>query len=163
MIKYVIGILAVLFILIASIYLWSKSQLMPTKFNSLHPQIVVLRKGSYLLDIYTNRILDIKNRSLWDVKPKVIGIFYTDKIRADNQIFDKEDLLEFGSTISAKENGEVSIYIYVSENVINNSDAKEKIKDYILDVIGYYQFLGTERKDDKFSNFLKLPIDVKKN
>jgi len=160
--EYIISIFIILIVLIASAYFWSKTQLIPIRFNSLHPQIEITKQESYLFDIYTNFALDIKNRKLWDVKPKILGIFYTDKVRADNRISDRDNLIKFGSTITRETNSEVSIYIYVSESVINSADAKEKIKDYTLDVIGYYQFLENERKDDVYTKFFKLPINVKK-
>ncbi len=140
----------------------------PIKFSSKHPSISVTKNTSRLFDIYSSLILEIGYKNILGVKPKLIGIIYTDKIRPDNKVFankvfidsDKHDL---GSTIDVSNKNEVLIYIYVSENVLKNKDAESIIKKYTIDTVRFYQGQKKSSLVDLFSKLIKLPIYVRTN
>lgn len=161
----VLGIvLFFVFILLSlAIYLYFFTKLTPVKFSSLHPNIQIVNSSSRFFDIYSNLVLNIKNTAIWNVKPSVMGIFYTDKIRPDNQVIKDDYLQALGATIDIVNKNEVLIYIYVSDDIINSDSPNKIIKDYTIKTIRYYQGIGKSNIDNIFSNLIKLPLYVKSN
>lgn len=158
-----IALFFVFILLSLAIYLYYFAKLTPVKFNSLHPNIQITNSSSKFFDIYSNLALNIKNTAIWNVKPSVMGIFYTDKIRPDNQAIKDDYLQVLGATIDIVNKNEVLIYIYVSDDIINSDNSNKTIKDYTIETIRYYQGIGKNNMDNIFSNLIKLPIHVKSN
>ena len=147
----------------AFVYLYFFVDLTPVKFNSIHPNIEVVKNSSKFFDIYSNLILNVKNTDIRNVKPNVIGIFYTDKIRPDNKVMLDSYRQDLGSTISIVNENEALIYIYISDNIINSDNHNKIVKDYTIETIRYYQVLSKNSIDNIFLKLIKLPINVKDN
>lgn len=161
-VRNTIGLLLVfLTILVVALFITLKVTLLPIKFSSTHPNISVSRSESLLFNIYSNYVLKIKTTDMWGTKPKIVGVIYTDKIRPNNQVLDDNREVNFGSLISSTEDNTALLYIYISKNVIDDKDAKDKIKNYTIDTIKYFQ--QKEYIDNIFSKFIKLPVNVKNN
>lgn len=163
MMKYILIALSILLVVFTTIYILTKQSFILVKFNSRHPQISITKSDSYTFNLYSNIKLQIKSKNIWGVKPKLIGIIYTDKARADNKIINDERDLDFSSTIDVINGNEIIIYIYVSENVASNNNAKKRIRDYTIDTIQYYQNQDKVKSNNLFSGLVRLPINVKDN
>lgn len=149
-------------ILVAVPFFIIKGSIEPVKFSTIHPNIKITRSESILFNIYTNYELKIKTTDMWGVKPNIVGIIYTDKIRPHNQLLNENNEVDFGSLINITEQNESLIYIYVSKNIINSNDAKNRIKRYTVDTISYFQ-QKEGLNNDIFYKITTLPIDVKNN
>lgn len=149
-------------ILVAVPFFVIKPSLEPVKFSSIHPNIKIAKPESTLFNIYANYKLKIKTTDMWGIKPNIVGIIYTDKIRPNNQLFNENKEVDFGSLINITDQNEALIYIYVSKNVIDSNVTKNRIQKYTISTIKYFQ-----QKDNQesgvLSKFIKLPINVKEN
>lgn len=162
-IVFVVVLFVITTLLSSFIYLYYFVNLVPVKFSSNHPSVDIVKANSKVFDIYSNLVLNIANKDIWNVKPKVIGIFYTDKIRPDNKILNDSYMQDLGSIIDIANENEVLIYIYVSDNILNNGNSNQIIKDYTIKSIRYYQRIDKSNIDNIFSKLIKLPINVKNN
>lgn len=158
---YIILSLVLILVLLLLYFFWFTT-FVPVKFSSTHPQIAVLKNESKLFNLYANLFLQIKNKDIWGIKPKLIGIIYTDKVRPDNKVLVDSYTQDLGATIDVVNNNEVLIYIFVSDTIVNNGSEK-KIKEYTVDTIRYYQDMKKKNKNYLFLNLIKLPIYVKAN
>ena len=157
----------VLFVIVTSlsafIYLYYFVDLIPVKFSSNHPSIDIVKTNSKTFDIYSNLVLGIASKDIWNVKPKVVGVFYTDKIRPDNPKIIDSFTQDLGATIDVTNENEVLIYIYASNNIIEGENPDKIIKEYTIETIKYYQWLDNTTNNDIYSKLIPLPINVKNN
>ena len=135
----------------------------PIKFSSKHPNISISKNTSRLFDIYSSLISEVGYKNILGVKPKLVGIIYTDKTRSDNKELFDGDQHGLGATIDKANRDEILIYIYISENVIKNKNTESIIRDYTIDTMRFYQRQKKSVLIDLSSKLVKLPINVKTN
>ena len=136
-------------------YLYS-TKIVPIRFNSKHPNIVIAKTESFLFNLYANYFLGVGKNG-----HEVIGVVFTDKQRMGNPvIFDGEPVM--ASILNSNTPDELLVYIWVSDKVVENKDANKIILDYIVSSISHNEGRGGSLSK-MILNIIKTPFYVKAN
>lgn len=150
-------------LLLSIVYLSANTYLGYTKvvFNSRNENIILSSNKSSSFEIFLNLILNLRTDLISGIKPKTIGIFYTDKPRADNKIYSDDGNLNFSSTKDSTDLENNLIYVYVSDEIINSQDFQRLVLNYTIDTISYYKRQPNYKIYSLLSKYLEIPIHAK--
>ncbi len=163
--KRLLSIILFAIFIILVVFLTINTYLGYTKvvFNSKNERIELKNNKSASFEFFLNLILNLKSDSVSGINPKTIGVFYTDKERADNKMISDRGTVNFSSTKDTSNPDNILIYIYVSNETISNPDFQKQILDYTINTINYYKRQPNYYIYKLLSKYLELPINVKNN